>query len=119
MIGRRIVAAMESAHPIVRSPWARMTLVGMNQELSDKGFLVTASDDLIIWARTGSHRRRGPNRTHPDGVAGIFGKPEPVVLVDATAAWARVRDGRAVDSEVTGLGVESSPAVGSARNSNP
>jgi hypothetical protein len=53
MIGRRIVAAMESAHPIVRSPWARMTLVGMNQELSDKGFLVTASDDLIIWARTG------------------------------------------------------------------
>src|SRR5256712_14103025 len=29
-------------------------LVGMNQELSDKGFLVTASDDLIIWARTGS-----------------------------------------------------------------
>src|SRR5262247_3630948 len=27
---------------------------GMNQELSDKGFLVTASDDLIIWARTGS-----------------------------------------------------------------
>jgi hypothetical protein len=75
MIGRRIVAAMESAHPIVRSPWARMTLVGMNQELSDKGFLVTASDDLIIWARTGSHRRRGPHRTHPDGVAGIFGKP--------------------------------------------
>src|SRR5262252_1887356 len=28
--------------------------VGMNRELSDKGFLVTASDDLIIWARTGS-----------------------------------------------------------------
>src|SRR5258708_6806548 len=28
--------------------------VGMNQELSDKGFLVTASDDLVIWARTGS-----------------------------------------------------------------
>src|SRR5262249_191003 len=27
---------------------------GMNQELSGKGFLVTASDDLIIWARTGS-----------------------------------------------------------------
>src|SRR5215468_2652845 len=27
---------------------------GMNRELSDKGFLVTASDDLIIWARTGS-----------------------------------------------------------------
>ena len=27
---------------------------GMNRELSDKGFLVAASDDLIIWARTGS-----------------------------------------------------------------
>jgi NADH-quinone oxidoreductase subunit B len=27
---------------------------GLNEELSDKGFLVTASDDLIIWARTGS-----------------------------------------------------------------
>src|SRR3954449_12220357 len=28
--------------------------VGLNDELSDKGFLVTASDDLITWARTGS-----------------------------------------------------------------
>ncbi len=27
---------------------------GLNNELSDKGFLVTAADDLIIWARTGS-----------------------------------------------------------------
>ena len=27
---------------------------GLNDQLSDKGFLVTASDDLIIWARTGS-----------------------------------------------------------------
>src|SRR5262249_36690187 len=27
---------------------------GLNGELSDKGFLVTASDDLINWARTGS-----------------------------------------------------------------
>src|SRR5262249_8381897 len=27
---------------------------GMKEELSDKGFLVTASGDLIIWARTGS-----------------------------------------------------------------
>ena len=27
---------------------------GLNGELADKGFLVTASDDLIIWARTGS-----------------------------------------------------------------
>ena len=26
----------------------------MNAELSDKGFLVTAADDLITWARTGS-----------------------------------------------------------------
>src|SRR3979490_3099319 len=28
--------------------------VGLNDELADKGFLVTASDDLITWARTGS-----------------------------------------------------------------
>src|ERR1041385_1738364 len=27
---------------------------GLNAELSDKGFLVAAADDLIIWARTGS-----------------------------------------------------------------
>jgi NADH-quinone oxidoreductase subunit B len=27
---------------------------GLNGELSDKGFLVTASDDLVTWARTGS-----------------------------------------------------------------
>src|SRR5258708_25468863 len=28
--------------------------VGLNNELADKGFLVAAADDLIIWARTGS-----------------------------------------------------------------
>src|SRR5215472_11295635 len=28
--------------------------VGLNQELSDKGFLVTSAEDLIAWARTGS-----------------------------------------------------------------
>src|SRR5256714_11669352 len=28
--------------------------VGLNAELADKGFLVTAANDLIIWARTGS-----------------------------------------------------------------
>ena len=28
--------------------------VGLNQELADKGFLVTSANDLIIWARTGS-----------------------------------------------------------------
>ncbi|MFL6800157.1 MAG: NuoB/complex I 20 kDa subunit family protein [Sphingomicrobium sp.] len=28
--------------------------VGLNNELADKGFLVTATDELIIWARTGS-----------------------------------------------------------------
>ena len=27
---------------------------GLNEELSDKGFIVTAADDLITWARTGS-----------------------------------------------------------------
>src|SRR5262245_4260832 len=29
-------------------------LTSVNAELADKGFLVTASDDLINWARTGS-----------------------------------------------------------------
>src|ERR1044072_3269317 len=29
-------------------------LAAVNAELADKGFLVTASDDLINWARTGS-----------------------------------------------------------------
>src|ERR1043166_4739179 len=28
--------------------------VGLNEELSDKGFLVTAADELVTWARTGS-----------------------------------------------------------------
>ena len=28
--------------------------VGLNNELADKGFLVTATDELITWARTGS-----------------------------------------------------------------
>jgi NADH-quinone oxidoreductase subunit B len=28
--------------------------LGLNDELSDKGFLLTASEDLIVWARTGS-----------------------------------------------------------------
>ena len=28
--------------------------LGLNDELADKGFLVTATDDLINWARTGS-----------------------------------------------------------------
>ena len=27
---------------------------GLNAELADKGFLITATDDLITWARTGS-----------------------------------------------------------------
>src|SRR5215468_7331272 len=28
--------------------------LGLNDQLADKGFLVTATDDLITWARTGS-----------------------------------------------------------------
>src|SRR5262245_52321384 len=27
---------------------------GLNNELSDKGFILTTADDLIVWARTGS-----------------------------------------------------------------
>jgi NADH-quinone oxidoreductase subunit B len=45
--------------PVLR-PDARLTheqqtfYTGLNEELTDRGFLVTASDDLINWARTGS-----------------------------------------------------------------
>src|SRR5260370_26331298 len=28
--------------------------VGLNNELADKGFLLTSADNLIVWARTGS-----------------------------------------------------------------
>ena len=28
--------------------------VGLNDDLADKGFIVTATEDLIVWARTGS-----------------------------------------------------------------
>ena len=34
----------------------------VNSELSDKGFLVTAADDLIAWARTGTRPRRSAFR---------------------------------------------------------
>ncbi|MFL6934698.1 MAG: NADH-quinone oxidoreductase subunit B, partial [Xanthobacteraceae bacterium] len=30
------------------------SFVALNNELADKGFLVTATDELITWARTGS-----------------------------------------------------------------
>ena len=41
------VPASRSARPI-------RSFVEINDELADKGFLVTATDDLITWARTGS-----------------------------------------------------------------
>jgi hypothetical protein len=34
--------------------WCRRSLGTLNNELADKGFLVTATDELITWARTGS-----------------------------------------------------------------
>jgi hypothetical protein len=36
------------------TPEQRLAFAGINAELADKGFLVTATDDLIAWARTGS-----------------------------------------------------------------
>ena len=36
------------------TPEQREFFTNINAELADKGFLVTASDDLINWARTGS-----------------------------------------------------------------
>ena len=36
------------------TPEQRKFFTEINAEIADKGFLVTASDDLINWARTGS-----------------------------------------------------------------
>ena len=44
--------ARERSNGIDRRPTSDLALI--NAELADKGFLVTASDDLINWARTGS-----------------------------------------------------------------
>src|ERR1035437_8718605 len=38
--------------------------VGVNNELADKGFVITAVDDLITWARTASPIRRDDRRRH-------------------------------------------------------
>jgi NADH-quinone oxidoreductase subunit B len=40
---------IETATPIQREYFTEI-----NSELADKGFLVTTTDDLITWARTGS-----------------------------------------------------------------
>src|ERR687889_674598 len=44
----------------------------MNAELADKGFLVTAADDLITWARTGFAPRATPRQSDVIIVAGTL-----------------------------------------------
>jgi NADH-quinone oxidoreductase subunit B len=48
--GERILDARTGRPARAEDPF----FAGLSGELADKGFLVTASDDLIIWARTGS-----------------------------------------------------------------
>ena len=59
---------MELSEPVLVTPRQTVTtarsgeagavddpfFANLNSELSDKGFLVAAADDLIAWARTGS-----------------------------------------------------------------
>ena len=42
----------------------------INNELADKGFLVTSTDELINWARTGSDRHPRPEHGQARGLAG-------------------------------------------------
>ncbi|NMD06485.1 MAG: NADH-quinone oxidoreductase subunit B, partial [Phyllobacteriaceae bacterium] len=44
---------IETAAPAMNNE-QRAYFTDINNELADKGFLVTTSDDLINWARTGS-----------------------------------------------------------------
>ncbi len=46
--------AAAAAAPAVLTPEQEAFYSSVNDELADKGFLVTTSDDLINWARTGS-----------------------------------------------------------------
>ena len=41
-------------HPGATDPSTDPYLLGLTDELADRGFLVTSMDDLITWARTGS-----------------------------------------------------------------
>src|SRR5579872_2392602 len=48
--GQGVAAVRSRVAPGADDPY----FAGINGELSDKGFLVAAADDLIAWARTGS-----------------------------------------------------------------
>src|SRR5712691_3518058 len=48
----------------------------------------------------------GPGIEHADGVALIFGKPQPALVIDATAPRAGVRSRGRVDGRSPGLGVD-------------
>src|SRR5947207_3426638 len=64
--GQQRRAAMQSRKPLIapaaKTVWEPRNslpagspyLMAMNDELADKGFLVTSADNLITWARTGS-----------------------------------------------------------------
>src|SRR5690349_21669444 len=59
LTGGRTAAGLVSAKaeiidPRMAGPVDDPYFAGLNEELSDKGFLVAAADDLITWARTGS-----------------------------------------------------------------
>jgi NADH-quinone oxidoreductase subunit B len=51
---RPLIAPTGPLDPGVGHPAGDAWFAGFNNELADKGFLVTAADNLIKWARTGS-----------------------------------------------------------------
>src|SRR5713101_3222033 len=54
----------------------------------------------------------GPGIEHADGVALIFGEPQPALVIDAAAPRAGVRSRGQVDGRVPGLGVDSHDVAG-------
>jgi NADH-quinone oxidoreductase subunit B len=53
-LGRREEGAVAPWEPLPPGPEQDMVLKRVNEELSDKGFVVASMDKLVNWARTGS-----------------------------------------------------------------
>jgi NADH-quinone oxidoreductase subunit B len=53
-LGRREEGAVAPREPLPPGPEQDMVLKRVNEELSDKGFVVASMDKLVNWARTGS-----------------------------------------------------------------
>lgn len=49
-----VVTSSNDPSNVMKSPQETAFFEGMNDELNDKGFVLTSVDDIIAWARTGS-----------------------------------------------------------------